>query len=877
MNSLRHCSARTAVWSNMRRFALMLSCGVAVCAWKQASALPAPGPRQPVNPQAAWLAYSPVDARQVFPSGTPIPNTVLRLGDSTLESTAADELHRGFEDMLHRVLRLDTGATQAERDHNLIVVGTTREVAAWRPSLREGKQLAPEGFRLRRIVSGRDSLLMIEGADERGALYGAFALLRMIAEEQSLAHLEVVEAPSAPVRWTNEWDNPDGSIERGYAGRSIFFGNDDVRQDLARVREYARLLASVGINGCTINNVNADPDLLRPEKLREIARIAAEFRPYGVRLSLSIAMNSPQVIGGLKTFDPLAPEVAAWWRAKADEIYRAIPDFGGVIIKADSEGQPGPSQYGRTPAEAANVVARALKPHGGIVLYRGFVYNHHLDWRDSKADRARAGYDNFHSLDGKFDDNVIVQIKNGPIDFQVREPVSPLFAGLNKTNEAIELQITQEYTGQQRHLVFLVPMWKTALDTDMHVPGARPSLVRDIVTGRTFARPSGGFVGVANVGLDDYWLGHPLAMANLYGFGRLAWSPSLSAAAISDEWARLTFGNDTEVRRVVEALMLNSWHIYEEYTGPLGVGTLTDIIGVHYGPGIESAERNGWGQWIRADHSGIGMDRTIATGTGYIGQYPPGLAAEYETLKACPDDLLLFMHHVPYTYRLHSGKTVIQYIYDTHYAGATAAAAQVAAWETLAGKVPDRTYFEVLRRLNYQAGHAPVWRDAVVNWFHQMSGIADDQGRVGNHPNRIEAEAMHLAGYAPVAVTPWETASGGKAAMCGQAACSASTVFTRPDGWYDVAVQYFDLLDGVSHFTLEINGSPVDTWAADDTLPSDKLNGHTSTRHTTAGVALDRGDRIRIVGVPGGKEPAPLDYLEITAAFAGTPRVAVKK
>ncbi|HEU5341991.1 alpha-glucuronidase family glycosyl hydrolase [Edaphobacter sp.] len=841
-----------------------------------ASASPVPGTRQPVDPQAAWLAYSPVDAARVFPTGTPIPDTLLRLGDSALETTAADELHRGFEGMLHRILSSDTRTNPPEHSRNLIVVGTASEIAQWRPSLSENK-LAPAGFHLRRIISGKDTLLVVEGADERGALYGSFALLRLIAEEHSLAHLDDLEAPAAPVRWTNEWDNPNGSIERGYGGRSIFFDRGNVREDLTRASEYARLLASVGINGCTINNVNADPNLLRPEQLRQIARIAAAFRPYGVRLSLSIAMNSPEVIGGLTTFDPLAPEVAAWWQTKVDAIYKAIPDFGGVIIKADSEGQPGPSQYGRTPAEAANVVARALKPHGGLVLYRGFVYNHHLDWRDPRADRARAGYDNFHSLDGQFDSNVIVQIKNGPIDFQVREPVSPLFAGLHKTNEAIELQITQEYTGQQRHLVFLVPMWKNALDTDMHVPGAQPSRVRDIVTGKTFARPEGGFVGVANVGLDDYWLGHPLAMANLYGFGRLAWNPSLHSATISNEWTRLTFGNDADVLRVVNSLLLNSWHTYEDYTGPLGAGTLTDIIGPHYGPGIESAERNGWGQWIRADHNGIGMDRTVATGTGYIGQYPAGLAAQYETLKACPDVLLLFMHHVPYTYRLHSGKTVIQYIYDTHYAGAAAAAAQVPAWETLAGKVPDRTYFEVLRRLNYQAGHAIVWRDAVVNWFHQMSGIADVQNRVGYHPNRIEAEAMQLTGYTPVAVTPWETASGGKAVVCHWKTCEASTTLARPDGWYNIAVQYFDLRDGVSHLTLEINDSPVDTWAADDTLPSDNLNGHTSTRHTTTGVALHRGDRIRIIGEPGGNEPAPLDYLEITPAFAGTARDAVKK
>ncbi len=860
---------------NVRRALFLLGCCAVFTGAMFASALP--GPRQPVDPEAAWLAYKAVDARLVFPDGVPLPDTVLRLGSSPMEISAADELHRGFEGMLDRVLRLDTHASAAAHDHDLIVVGTEREIAAWRPSLSVQGHLQAEGFRLLRVASGQNSLLVVEGADERGVLYGAFALLRRVAEEQSLAQLNDVEAPSAAVRWTNEWDNPDGSIERGYAGRSIFFDHGAARDDLSRAREYARLLASVGINGCTINNVNADPGLLRPEKLAEIARIAAAFRPYGVKLSLSIAMNSPQVIGGLSTFDPLEPKVAAWWQAKINEIYREIPDFGGVVIKADSEGQPGPSQYGRTPAEAADVVAQALKPHGGIVLYRGFVYNHHLDWHDPKADRARAGYDNFHPLDGQFDDNVIVQTKNGPIDFQVREPVSPLFAGLHKTNEAIELQITQEYTGQQRHLVFLVPMWKVALDTDMHVPGTRSSRVQDIVTGKTFGRPMGGFVGVANVGLDDYWLGHPLAMANLYGFGRLAWNPELSSAEISDEWTRLTFGNDADVRHIVDGLLLNSWHIYEEYTGPLGVGTLTDILGPHYGPGIESAERNGWGQWIRADHNGVGMDRTVATGTGYIGQYPAGLAARYETLKDCPDDLLLFMHHVPYTYRLHDGKTVIQYIYDTHYAGAAAAEAQVPAWETLAGKVPDRTYFEVLRRLNYQAGHALVWRDAVVNWFHRISGIADDQGRVGNYPNRTEAEDMRLEGYVPVAVTPWETASGGKAVVCHQRSCSATITFARPGGWYDIAVQYFDLLEGASHFTVEVNGEAIDTWTANDTLPSQKLNGHTATRHTIRGVALRTGDRIRIVGLPDGEEPAPLDYLEITPASSSAHAAAAKQ
>ena len=475
--------------------------------------------------------------------------------------------------------------------------------------------------------------------------------------------------------------------------------------------------------------------------LRELARIADAFRPWGVRMSLSVDLSSPQVVGGLKTFDPLDPGVAAWWQQKIDEIYTLIPDFAGVVVKADSEGRAGPSQYERTPAQAANVLARALAPHHGIVMYRGFVYNHHLDWNDLKADRARAGYDNFHALDGTFEPNVVIQVKHGPIDFQVREPVSPLFAGLQHTNQAIEVQTTQEYTGQQRHMVFLVPMWKTVLDTDLRADN-RSTPVKEIVEGKSFHRPLGGFVSVVNVGLDTNWLHHPMAMANLYGFGKLAWNPNLTSEEIVDGWTRMTFGDDPRVVATIDRLQLESWHAYEGYTGPLGLGTLTDIIGVHYGPGIESAERNGWGQWLRADNKGIGMDRTVATGTGYIGQYPPELAAVYESLKTCPDELLLFMHHVAYDHVLHSGKTVIQHVYDAHYDGAATAATYAPEWTKLHGLVDEARYEETLKLFTYQAGHAIVWRDAVDDWFFKMSGIADARGRVGNHPDRIEAEAM---------------------------------------------------------------------------------------------------------------------------------------
>ena len=442
---------------------------------------------------------------------------------------------------------------------------------------------------------------MLAGGTDRGVLYGVFRILEQVAQQKFIAADS--EAPSSPIRWVNQWDNFDGSIERGYGGRSIFFDNGHVRADLSRVSEYGRLLASVGINGATVNNVNANLHTLDPEMIHELARIADAFRPWGVRMSLSVDLSSPQVVGHLNTFDPVNPAVAAWWRKKVDEIYKSIPDFAGFVIKADSEGRVGPSKYGRTPAQAANTVARALRPHGGVVLYRGFVYNNHLDWNDLKADRARAGYDNFRALDGKFDRNVVIQVKHGPIDFQVREPVSPLFAALRHTSQAIELQITQEYTGQQRHMVFLVPMWKVALDTDMRAEN-RSTPVSEIVEGKSFHQPLGGFVGVANVGLDANWLHHPMAMANLYGFGKLAWNPELTTAEIMIAGRGLLSAmiprsclSSTACRRIPGGYTSNTRVRWVSGRSPISSA-------IHYGPGIESAERNGWGQWFRADKKG---------------------------------------------------------------------------------------------------------------------------------------------------------------------------------------------------------------------------------------------------------------------------------
>src|SRR5579871_2430202 len=790
----------------------------------------------------AWLRYAPLDdgtARQYWQT---VPAVVAAFGASPLIGSARQELLRGVRGMLGRTLRIEQGLPA----ESAVLMGTLAELG---PRLSLSATLEPDGYWLKTATANGVRYTVITGQNDRGVLYGAFALLRKIALGESVDNLDEKQSPAATIRWVNQWDNLDGTIERGYGGQSIFWDGGHVRADLSRVSEYARLLASLGINGCSITNVNADPRVLASDFIPQIARVADVMRPWGVRVAVAVDFGSPKSIGGLATFDPLNPGVIAWWKAKVDELYKAVPDLGGAVLKADSEGRVGPSAYGRTHADAANVVARALQPHGGYLFYRGFVYDHHMDWRNPKNDRARAAYDSFLPLDGQFDDNVIIQVKNGPIDFQVREPASPLFGALPRSKEAIELQITQEYMGQARHLVFLAPMWKEVLDFNM---GTAP--VKSLVS---------AFAGVANVGLDDNWFGNHLSQANLYAFGRLAWDPNLSARQIAEEWTRLTFGSDAKVLDTVVGMQLESWRAYENYTGPLGLQTLTDITGNHYGVSVEASERNGWGQWHNADEKGVGMDRTVATGTGYIGQYPPQVARVYESIESCPDDLLLFMHHVPYTHRLHSGKTVIQYIYDSHYAGADAVAADVPAWKSLKGKIDDARFRAILAQLEYQTGQAQVWRDAVSNRFLRASGIGDVHGRVGHYPGRFEAESMKLDGYTVTGVTPWEAASGGKAVECRAAKCSASFRYDGTPGWFTLRIQYFDQNNGVSHYRLLVGEQPMDGWAADDHIRTTKIDGSSSTRRTISGVALRPGDQIRIEGIPDGGEPAAIDYVEI--------------
>ncbi|MCX6635902.1 MAG: alpha-glucuronidase family glycosyl hydrolase, partial [Acidobacteria bacterium] len=402
----------------------------------------------------AWLRYAALDDGAIRQVRETLPATLTALSDSPVVESARRELIRGIRGMLGRTPRLESRVSQ----EGGIVLGTLAEIRKAAPHFPLAASLEADGYWLKTLRVDGARYTIVTAENDRGVLYGAFALLRKIGLGESVGDLDDRQTPYAPVRWVNQWDNLDGSIERGYGGRSIFWDNGNVREDLGRVSDYGRMLASLGIGACAINNVNANPRVLASDFLLQVMRIAGALRPWGVRVALSVDFGSPKIVGGLDTFDPLDPRVAAWWKSKADELYRAIPDLAGFVLKADSEGRVGPSAYGRTHADAANVVARALAPHGGLFFYRGFVYDHRMDWRNPKNDRARAADDNFRALDGRFDDNVVLQIKNGPIDFQAREPASPLFGTLEKTNQAVELQITQEYFGQARHLVFLVPM-----------------------------------------------------------------------------------------------------------------------------------------------------------------------------------------------------------------------------------------------------------------------------------------------------------------------------------------------------------------------------------------------------------------------------------
>ncbi len=583
--------------------------------------------------------------------------------------------------------------------------------------------LGNEGF----IIANTTDGFTVHGATEAALLYGMFALHRLVNTDADTFPYRSV--PDQHLRMLNHWDNFDGSIERGYAGESIYYENNRFRGNLELVRQYARLLASVGINAVSVNNVNVKKleAAFITNALPDIKQIAGVFAAYGIKTFLCINYAAPMRVGGLPTADPLDPAVIRWWERTVAGIYESILDFAGFLVKADSEGEPGPFTYGRNHAEGANMLARAISPYGGLVIWRCFVYNCAQDWRDRTVDRARAAYDIFKPLDGCFDDNVVLQIKNGPIDFQIREPHSPLFGALKKTNQTLEFQVTQEYTGQQRHVCYLVPMWKETLDYDtMHGAGA---YIKNVIRTQSPTPANSGVSAVVNVGMDANWTGHKLAQANLYGYGRLIWDNSLSSEEIAKEWAWLSFDLSKEDAVKVVTILIASQAAYEDYTCPLAVGFMCKP-GHHYGVDIDGYEYDRWGTYHYADREGVGRERSVATGTGYTAQYSKERCAEYESLRTCPDAFLLFFHHVPYTHVLRSGKTVIQHIYDAHFEGFAKVEKFIALWESLEGKVDEASFLNVRERLEEQLRSAREWRDQINTYFYRKSGIGDEKGRL---------------------------------------------------------------------------------------------------------------------------------------------------
>ena len=561
--------------------------------------------------------------------------------------------------------------------------------------LKKQKSLARDGY----TIKSQGGKTVIAASSDAGLLYGAYHLLRLQQTGKSCSNLDISEQPVYDLRILNHWDNPNGTVERGFAGRSIF-----LNPDLERMKIYGRANASIGINGTVLNNVNAKPEALSAESLQKAKAIADQLRPYGIRVYLSINFASPIKLGGLKTADPLNAEVVGWWKEKVGEIYRLIPDFGGFLVKANSEGEPGPQDFGRSHADGANMLAGVLKPHKGIVMWRAFVYN------PQSKDRANQAYEEFMPLDGQFADNVIIQIKNGPIDFQPREPYSPLFTAMQKTPMMVEFQITQEYLGAANHLAYLAPMWTEFFSY------VKPTSLK-------------AMAGVANIGDDTNWCGHHFAQSNWYAFGRLAWNPALSPKEIAEEWLSQTFGRteNGELRTLssqLVKLMLDSREACVNYMMPLGIHHIF-AGGHHYGPEPWYQPQGVRADWTppyyhRADSIGLGFDRTLK-GSANVKQYPEDLCRLYNDINTCPENLLAWFHHVPWDRRMKSGRTFWEELCHKYDEGVRDTRRFLAVWDALQPFVDRQRFDEVQRKLRIQTRDAEWWRDACLLYFQTFS------------------------------------------------------------------------------------------------------------------------------------------------------------
>ncbi len=626
--------------------------------------------------------------------------------------------------------RLWLTSTSAENTHAVKVACKQRSpiIESARRELRDGWQLGDkvtlaidnalpgkETYRILLVKNEKDACgATIYGASDRALLYGTYELLRLQATKviclQAITSVKAYKGtevvvldktyqPAFALRLLNHWDNLDGSIERGYAGKSIFWSNPaDRKAWKEHIRQYARANASIGINGSVVNNVNASPKMLTKDYIDSVKMIADVLRPYGIKAYISINFGSPKALGDLDTADPLNEKVKEWWQQKVKAIYQAIPDFGGFLVKANSEGQPGPFDYDRTHADGANMLSEALRPYGGIVMWRSFVYGA----RHKGEDRVKQAVSEFHDLDGTFADNVLLQSKNGPLDFQPREPYAPIFDNMRQTRQMLELQITQEYLGQSKHLVYLAPMWKEFF---------------------TYISPDTlqGIAGVANIGLDDNWCGHDFSQANWYAYGRLAWNPDLTAEEIIREWLRQTFTDNPDFMRAMEDVMMESREACVDYMMPLGLHHIFKFDH-HYGPEPDGFKAEYPLEWCpvyyhQADSIGIGFDRTKATGSGATSQYREPYASLYEDIETCPEQYLLWFHHVPWNYVMRDGKMLWHNLQAHYQRGVNEVKRYADTWKRMKPYVDEERWQHTDRLLDVQLRAAEEWRDTCIGYF----------------------------------------------------------------------------------------------------------------------------------------------------------------
>ncbi|GHA36715.1 xylan alpha-1,2-glucuronidase [Salinimicrobium marinum] len=662
-----------------------------------------------------WLQYDKIDDDKVVENYLDHISGFHKFGSDETLDVATTELKTAFEGLVGQTLKELNSV-----EENSVVLGSEENLPSEiRAMLKSDlSEINSEGYVLKSLSLNNNRITVVTGKTDVGVLYGTFRLIKEMQLHNNITQCDIIDSPKIQKRLLNHWDNLDRTVERGYAGFSIWDWHHLPELIKPEYIDYARANASIGINGTVLTNVNASSLVLTSHYIEKVKALAEVFRPYGLQVYLTARFSSPMESGDLKTADPLDPEVRQWWKDKADEIYAEIPDFGGFLVKANSEGQPGPNNYDRSHVDGANMLAEAVAPHSGIVMWRAFVYS-----EDDPEDRAKQAYSEFVPFDGQFHDNVLVQVKNGPIDFQPREPFHPMFGAMPDTPLMMEFQITQEYLGFSSHLVYLPEMFEETLDEDTYVQG-EGSTVAKVVDGTLSNKKLTGIAGVANIGTAKNWTGHPFGQANWYGFGRLAWDPYLDSEAIAKEWLKMTFSNEQEFVDPVKDLMIKSREAVVNYMTPLGLHHIMDT-GHHYGPGpwVDDLGRPEWNPvyYHRATSEGVGFDRT-ESGSDALSQYAEPIREKYNSIETTPEKYLLWFHHVPWDYKMENGQTLWYNLAAKYQEGVEDVEEMVNTWNDIEEYVDDQRFEEIQMLLQIQLKEAKWWRNAVLLYFQQFSG-----------------------------------------------------------------------------------------------------------------------------------------------------------